>query len=68
MKQVTKPATEDVAWRQGSFILYHNHVKHDARTRRKWLPRMVLVTLSANHVVCDCGRCPDLGKRHRIDR
>jgi hypothetical protein len=39
MKRVTKPATEDVAWRQGSsppdgFILWHNHVKHGARTRQ----------------------------------
>src|SRR5258707_1004806 len=74
MKRVTKPPTEDVAWRQGSsppagFILWHNNVKHDARTRqgtngfRAWysLP-------SAKHVVCDCGWRPELGKHYRIDR
>ena len=34
----------------------------------EWLPRMVLVTLSANHVVCDCGWRPELGKHYRINR
>jgi len=74
MAKVTKPATEDVAWSEGTvrpagFILCHNHIKHHARTRqgtngfRAWfsLP-------SAKHLVCDCGWRPELGKHYRIDR
>jgi hypothetical protein len=73
MKRVTKPATEDVAWRQGSsppagFILLHNNVKHGPRTRqgtngfRAWFS-----VPSAEHLDCDCGWRPELGKHYRID-
>jgi len=69
MKRVTKPATEDVAWREGSsppdgFILWHSHVKHGARTRPS--AQMVLVTV-CQAVVCDCG-WRQIGQHYRIDR
>jgi hypothetical protein len=72
--QQKKPATEDVAWREGysppdGFILWHNHVKHGGRTRQGTNGFRACFSLpSAKHVVCDCGRRPELGKHYRIDR
>jgi hypothetical protein len=51
------------------FILLHNHVKHGAMTRQSTNGFRAWFSLpSAEHVVCDCGWRPELGKHYRIDR
>jgi hypothetical protein len=69
-----KADLEHVEWGLGivrpkGFILFHNHVRHTARTRqgtngfRAWFS-----PASDKYVVCDCGWRRELGKHYRVVR